>query len=90
MPDSLPGISEDVETQFYDKSLQRRYLEDTPTLLGSSVNTGTTFPSGPSAGQLFFRTDSGKFYVYDGSDWRQLIVAQADGTTRMPGRTVQE
>ena len=79
-----------IEYTFFEKVLRRVYLEDSPRLLGSIVTTGTSFPADPSTGQLFWRTDSGKFYLYDGTDWRQIIMAQADGTTRMPGRTVKE
>lgn len=75
---------------FFEKILRRVYLEDTPNLIGSIVSTGSTFPSSPSIGQLFWRTDSEKFYIFDGTDWRQILVAQVDGITRMPGRTVQE
>ena len=85
----LPPL-EPMSNMFFDNQLRRNYLEETPSLLSSSVNTGTSFPSGPSAGQIFFRTDTGKLYIYDGTNWRQVIVAQSTGITRMPGRTVQE
>ncbi len=81
---------EPIEYAFFEKILRRVYLEDAPRLIGSIVTTGTSFPSDPSTGQLFFRTDSGKFYLFDGTDWRQIIMAQPDGTTRMPGRSVRE
>ncbi len=79
-----------MEFEFFDTSLRRSYLEDAPTLIGSVVTSGTSFPGSPANGQMFFRTDTGKLYIYDGTDWRQLIVAQASGVTRMPGRTSQE
>lgn len=95
--DELPPISGPggldiggIEFDFFDVSLRRSYLEDVPTLLASRVDTGTAFPSGAVTGQLFWRTDSNKLYVFDGTDWRQIIVAQVNGTTRMPGRTVHE
>ena len=93
--ETVPGIPElipldPLEYTFFEKILRRVYLEETPALIGSIVSTGTAFPSSPGTGQLFWRTDSGKFYIFDGTDWRQIIVAQSDGITRMPGRTVQE
>ncbi|KKL78731.1 hypothetical protein LCGC14_2021940 [marine sediment metagenome] len=88
--DPVPGIGAEGEDTFFDVNLRRAYLEDAPSLIGSVVGSGTSFPGTPANGQLFFRTDTGKLYIYDGTDWRQLLVAQANGTTRMPGRTVQE
>lgn len=90
VPQLTPGDIGDFDLPFFDSNLRRAYLEDTPTLVGSKVATGTSFPSSPTAGQLFWRTDSAKMFVYDGADWRQFIIAQPNGTTRMPGRTVQE
>ena len=80
----------DMQLEFFDTSLRRSYLEDAPALIGSVVGSGTSFPGSPANGQTFFRTDTGKLYIFDGTDWRQIIVAQADNVTRMPGRTVQE
>lgn len=79
-----------LEFDFFDTSLRRSYLEDTPSLLGSAADSGTSFPASPNTGSLFFRTDRGKFYIYDGTNWRQIIVALANGQTRMPGRSVIE
>ncbi|KKK64510.1 hypothetical protein LCGC14_2983450 [marine sediment metagenome] len=79
-----------MELQFFDASLRRSYLEDAPTLIGSVVSSGASFPGTPSNGQTFFRTDTGKLYIYDGTDWRQIIVALATGVTPFPGRRVQE
>jgi hypothetical protein len=33
------------------------------------VPSGTSFPSTPSAGEIFFRSDEGIVYSYDGSSW---------------------
>ena len=79
-----------MELQFFDASLRRSYLEDAPTLIGSVVGSGTSFPGTPANGQTFFRTDTGKLYIFDGTDWRQIIVALASGVTPLPGRTVKE
>ena len=94
--DALPEIGKGtfdigtLEFEFFDTSLRRSYLEDAPTLIGSVVSSGTSFPGSPANGQTFFRTDSGKLYIFDGTNWRQIIVAQANNVTRMPGRTVKE
>ena len=89
--DSIAGLDiGGLEFYFYDTSLRRTYLEDAPTLIGSVVSSGTSFPGSPSNGQMFFRTDTGKLYIYDGTDWRQLIVALASGVTPFPGRKVRE
>ena len=42
------------------------------------INTGSAFTGSSIAGQMFFRTDSGSIYWYDGSDWRTTVV-RADG-----------
>ena len=94
--DELPQIGKGsfdiggMEFEFFDTSLRRAYLEDAPTLIGSVVGSGTSFPGSPANGQTFFRTDSGKLYIYDGTNWRQVIVAQSNGVTRMPGKTLKE
>jgi hypothetical protein len=30
---------------------------------------GTTFPSSPAEGQVFYKTDTDNFYIYDGTSW---------------------
>lgn len=37
-----------------------------------SMATGTSFPSSPTAGQQFFRTDVKIAYIYNGSGWDEL------------------
>ncbi len=39
-----------------------------------TVDSGTAFPSSPSIGELFFRTDSGSMYTYNGTAWIQLAA----------------
>jgi hypothetical protein len=36
---------------------------------GSGLASGTSFPGSPSSGALFFRTDRGLIYYYDGARW---------------------
>lgn len=62
-----------------------------PTKLGWSkiassegATSGTTFPSSPSAGHRFFRTDRGLEYFYDGTRWlsttQHVAMVPYDGT----------
>lgn len=37
--------------------------------IGSGVPSGTAFPGSPSSGDLFWRTDRGLMYFYDGTRW---------------------
>jgi len=37
------------------------------------VDSGTVFPAGPVTGQLFYRTDLGMLYFYDGTTWRTAL-----------------
>jgi hypothetical protein len=37
------------------------------------VDSGNIFPAGPERGQLFYRTDLGMLYVFDGTDWRTVL-----------------
>jgi len=49
---------------------------------------GTSFPSSPTEGQLFFRTDTKKLYIYENSKWQQdrttatKIVAASDSQNK--------
>lgn len=81
---------EPIEYSFFEKILRRVYLEDTPRLIGSIVSTGTAFPTDPSTGQLFFRTDTKKFFLYDGTDWLQLNLLDSKGHSKIPGRYLKE
>lgn len=38
------------------------------------VATGTSFPSNEDAGELFYRTDQNKLYVYAGSSWSDITA----------------
>ncbi len=84
MPEGVEPIDE-IDHTFFDSSLRRVYLEETPSLIGSIVSTGSTFPSSPSTGQLFFRTDTNTLHVYIGTAWRQVNVLDAKGNSKIPG-----
>jgi hypothetical protein len=48
---------------------------------------GTSFPSGPEAGDFFFRSDELKLYRYSGSAWQEQVAAiAAHKTTHEPPR----
>ena len=46
------------------------------------IAAGTSFPTTPSAGQVFFRTDLGKLFRYDGTNW--VLVVQAGSGSSFP------
>lgn len=52
----------------------------------SGVPSGTSFPGGPSTSDLYFRTDHGITYFYDGTRWvsTTLYVAPPNTTPTMP------
>lgn len=65
-------------------------LHDTITLLQGSnitnlvVASGTSFPSNPDAGELFFRTDQNKMYVYKGAPitaWEEVGSGAGSSTS---------
>jgi|GEM_PF-7089164 len=56
----------------------------------AGVQGGTAFPASPATGAVFFRSDTNRFFLYDGSAWIQVSLASldelADGATY--GRTL--
>lgn len=51
---------------------------------GILIDSGTSYPGVPAAGQLFYRTDLLSLAAYDGSSW-QLIADQAFVTAAVAG-----
>jgi len=63
------------------------------TIINARIHNGTSFPGSPYEGQLFFRTDQDKLYIYDGASWLDVtggiqsvtgtapIVATTSGST---------
>lgn len=49
-------------------------------LSNATIDSGTTFPSIPDKGELFFRTDTNAFYFYSGTAWTKM----SDATTPTP------
>lgn len=58
---------------------------------GGGIDSGTAFPGGPSTGDLFFRTDRGLLYYYDGTRWltmqmfREPFAAEASALASHTG-----
>ena len=38
----------------------------------TGIPTGTSDPSGASAGDIYYKTDTNKVRVYDGSSWKDV------------------
>jgi len=38
------------------------------------IASGTSFPESPAEKDLFYRTDTHRFYVYDGTAWNELTI----------------
>ena len=87
----------DVEIDRAEAILQR-YLKDMDAYedLGiypissaqMSVPSGTSFPSSPATGQLFYRTDLKQLYRYNGTDWILSIEQPFDNGTAFPSSPV--
>ncbi len=43
-------------------------------LVSAAINSGSSDPTGLSAGQLFFRSDTDRLRVYDGSAWKNVGI----------------
>jgi hypothetical protein len=43
------------------------------TLVNLTVDSGSTLPSSPSTGELFYKLPDKKLYVYDGTSWLEAI-----------------
>ncbi|MHA1290791.1 MAG: hypothetical protein ACTSPB_25690, partial [Candidatus Thorarchaeota archaeon] len=52
----------------------------------ATMPSGTSFPSYPRAGDLFYRTDEDRVYRYDGTSWKKIVVTTGEGTSFPTGR----
>lgn len=52
-------------------------LQEGSNISNLTVASGTSFPSSPSLGELFFRSDTELLYVYNGSTWVDTISNDA-------------
>ncbi len=86
----IPAI-EPIEQTFFDRNLRRIYLSDVPTALrGGIVPNGTGFPASPTLYQLFYRTDQGKMYFWNGSNWLQLGLLDSSSNLIIGGKYLKE
>jgi len=44
-------------------------------IVNTTVETGTSFPGSPTNGQLFFRSDTSKMHIYNGTSWAEVARA---------------
>ncbi|MHA1290285.1 MAG: hypothetical protein ACTSPB_23120, partial [Candidatus Thorarchaeota archaeon] len=47
----------------------------------ATMPSGTSFPSNPRAGDLFYRTDEDRVYRYNGTSWVKIVVTTGEGTS---------
>lgn len=52
--------------------IDSEYLPEIPT--GTTVSSGTAFPSSPVEGDICIRTDESKTYAFDGTDWVSFVT----------------
>lgn len=55
----------------------------TGTLSGSGGLSGTSFPGAPNSGDVFFRTDRGIQYYYDGTRWLSTTLYNQQSTDQV-------
>jgi hypothetical protein len=53
----------------------------------AAIATGTSFPSSPDPGELFFRTTDNKFFVYNGTTWTEVGAGASELVTVPNGGT---
>lgn len=47
------------------------------SLPAGGMETGTSFPSNPDTGQMFFMSDDKVAYVYDGANWLAMTLVSS-------------
>lgn len=47
------------------------------SLPAGGMETGTSFPSNPDMGQMFFMSDDKVAYVYDGTNWLAMTLVSS-------------
>ena len=83
---TMPGI-EPMPSTFFDRQLTRNYLDSVPrTVTSGIIPSGSSFPSSPAAGALFFRTDTSKLYLFDGTSWLEIPITDSSGNMKISGR----
>jgi hypothetical protein len=46
-------------------------------IVNATVGSGTSFPNSPATGQMFFRSDSSKMFIYNGTQWSEIPIASS-------------
>lgn len=54
-----------------------------------NVPIGTAFPDPASVGQVMWRTDTSKLYLYDGTNWLQIGLCDSTSNLIIPGRILK-
>jgi hypothetical protein len=49
-------------------------------IVNATVGSGTSFPNSPVTGQMFFRSDSSKMFIYNGTQWSEIPIASSAGS----------
>ena len=83
--DRLPDI-EGIRFKFLDSLLDKSVKATTAKSQSSVVPSGTSFPASAVQGELLYRLDTGKLYIYDGSNWRQIPLLDTSGNLAITGR----
>ena len=93
LSETIPALGEDlgIDRGFFGTNLRRAFLESTPSASsGGTVPTGTSFPTSPVTGEMFFNTSDSKFYAFDGSNWREMPMLDTSGNLIIGGKYLKE
>lgn len=56
-------------------------LAEGSSIINATVASGSSFPSNPNSGELFFKSDEQVLYVYDSTQWTQVGSGAGGGGT---------
>lgn len=83
---SLASLDELVDGSEYARFKAAGLASGTLSSFARGMQSGTSFPGSPADGAVFYRTDTTRFYMYDGSAWINVSTASldelGDGTAR--------
>jgi hypothetical protein len=63
-----------LQTMFADLDARLRKLETAQRFTAPNVDFGTTLPSNPRTGDIFFDTDASVLMFWDGSAWVEIAT----------------
>jgi len=79
--------SENITGMHWYSYISGSLYNRTSWLVNQVSDVGTSFPSSPNTGQLYFRSDLGNLYVYNGTGWETGEGAQGSpGSSTLEGR----